>query len=315
MSKKLRTLCCFLVMFVSAGIGFCGESLHYEYPSESAAVMSIPPQLPEYEDSFFKMSPRAILTDKEKKAVAISRDWQEQAISQVSPMRAPAGAIQFVFGLEQPSIICAPFNVTDIELQRGEVIEALVIGDTARWKVETIVSGGDTQHVILKPLDVGLTTSMAIATNRRTYHMRLKSTHDDYMTRIIFAYQDDMSLKIAEQKRAIEAKREQETIPETREYIHDLNFNYAISGKAFWKPVRVYNNGEKTVLEMPVLMTQMEAPSLLVLQQGKETLVNYRVHDKRYIVDQIFEQAVLIAGVGRKQERVTIKYLGLPKKR
>ncbi|STX59154.1 putative conjugal transfer protein trbG [Legionella geestiana] len=35
-------------------------------------------------------------------------------------------------------------------------------------------------------------------------------------------------------------------------------------------------------------------------------MVNYRVQGARYIVDTIFDRAILISGVGRRQERITI---------
>ncbi|TXH83454.1 MAG: P-type conjugative transfer protein TrbG, partial [Thauera aminoaromatica] len=37
---------------------------------------------------------------------------------------------------------------------------------------------------------------------------------------------------------------------------------------------------------------------------------NYRVQGDRYIVDTIFDKAILIAGVGRSQDRVTITRTG-----
>jgi len=43
-----------------------------------------------------------------------------------------------------------------------------------------------------------------------------------------------------------------------------------------------------------------------VYKAAETSIVNYRLQDGRYIVDQIFDQAVLISGVGKRQERVTI---------
>ena len=37
-----------------------------------------------------------------------------------------------------------------------------------------------------------------------------------------------------------------------------------------------------------------------------EALVNYRLQGDRFIVDQLFDKAMLIAGVGSKQTKVTI---------
>ena len=62
---------------------------------------------------------------------------------------------------------------------------------------------------------------------------------------------------------------------------------------------------------------QTEAPTLLVVRKegglfsdDETALVNYRVQGDRYIVDTIFDKAILIAGVGRSQDRVTITRTG-----
>ena len=56
-----------------------------------------------------------------------------------------------------------------------------------------------------------------------------------------------------------------------------------------------------------------EAPTLLVVRKegglftdDETVLVNYRVQGNRYIVDTVFDRAILIAGVGSSQDRVTI---------
>ena len=92
-----------------------------------------------------------------------------------------------------------------------------------------------------------------------------------------------------------------------------MNFKYAIDGAVAWKPVRVYNDGVRTVIQMPAAMAQTEAPALLVVRKegglftDDETVqVNYRVQGDRYIVDTVFDKAILIAGVGHGQDRVTI---------
>lgn len=77
--------------------------------------------------------------------------------------------------------------------------------------------------------------------------------------------------------------------------------------------MRVFNDGRKTIIEMPGTMEQTEAPTLLVVRReggifrDEETvMVNYRVQGNRYIVDTVFDRAILIAGVGGSQDRVTI---------
>ena len=62
----------------------------------------------------------------------------------------------------------------------------------------------------------------------------------------------------------------------------------------------------KTIIQMPPKMKQTEAPSLLVLNGDQEVMVNYRLQGDRFIVDQLFDKAILIAGVGSKQTKITI---------
>jgi len=103
------------------------------------------------------------------------------------------------------------------------------------------------------------------------------------------------------------------TIPSTGEYLGDLDFLYSVSGEASWKPLRVYNDGKKTIIQMPTTFSQQEAPVLMVVRKeggffskDTEVMVNYRLQHDRYIVDAVFDKAYLIAGVGSDQSRVTI---------
>jgi type IV secretion system protein VirB9 len=48
-------------------------------------------------------------------------------------------------------------------------------------------------------------------------------------------------------------------------------------------------------------------PVLLVRRDKAEVLTNYRVKDTTLVVDEVFTEAVLLAGVGKQQQRVIIK--------
>ena len=249
------------------------------------------------------------LTPSEERALRIAREWQAKAATQLTPVPGPDGAIQFLYGAVQPSIVCAVMQVTDIELQAGEQINNINIGDSARWLVEPAVTGAgvaEVQHIVIKPMDVGLETSLMVTTNRRTYHFRLKSHKTQYMPKISFIYPDAVEQRFLALKERQKEEKEKNTIPETQEYLGNLDFDYRISGSAPWKPVRVYNDGTKTIIQMPPKMRQTEAPSLLVMNNDGEALVNYRLQGDRFIVDQLFEKAMLIAGVGSKQTKITI---------
>jgi P-type conjugative transfer protein TrbG len=262
---------------------------------------------------FSKQNP--VLTPQEKAAISIARKWQDTSAKGVRPVAGPEGSIIFMFGAQQINVVCAVLQICDIELQPGEQVNNLHVGDP-RFTVEPAVSGvgsAEIQHLIVKPLDVGLKTSLIVTTNRRTYHIHLRSHRTEYMPRVGFTYTED-AVAQWDAFRAREAKEKQEnTIPGTGEYLGNLNFDYEITGSAAWKPSRVYNDGRKTIIEMPPAMAQSEAPTLLVVRkegrlfkEDETVMVNYRVQGNRYIVDTIFDKAILIAGVGTGQVRVTI---------
>ena len=59
---------------------------------------------------------------------------------------------------------------------------------------------------------------------------------------------------------------------------------------------------------MPPAMKSSEAPALLVNAGSGTQMVNYRVKGNYYVVDRLLADAVLVLGVGRDQDRVTISY-------
>lgn len=256
------------------------------------------------------------LTPQEKAAIAIAEKWQASSATGIKPVPGTDGSIRYLFGAQEPSIVCAVLQVCDVELQAGEQVNSIHLGDTARWTVEPAITGSgqaEIQHLIIKPMDVGLETSLIVTTNRRTYHFRLRSHRTQFMPRVAFTYTEDALVKWdALKSREVKEKRES-TIPQTGEYLGDLNFAYSVDGTVAWKPVRVYNDGQKTIIQMPAAMAQTEAPTLLVVRKDgglftddETVLVNYRIQGDRYIVDTIFDKALLIAGVGSGQDRVVI---------
>jgi type IV secretion system protein VirB9 len=247
---------------------------------------------------------------KEKKAAELARQWIE---AQAMPVRKENGKIVYLYGSTLPTVICAPLSVCDIELQEGEkIVGKPMIGDSARWEALPALSGVGTNqisHIIVKPFEANLTTTLIITTSRRTYHIKLVSSNKNWTPRVGFTYPDDIDRQWQLYNAEAVASAERKTMPETRENIDALNFEYEVSGKAPWRPVRVYNDGVKTYIQMPSAMAQTEAPALLVLgSDGGKQIVNYRLKKDRFIVDQIFSKAILIAGVGSSQDKVVITY-------
>lgn len=241
----------------------------------------------------------------EATAAGMSREWRN---SRPVVVRGGQGEVLFAYGLSQPQVVCAPLQVCDIAFQPGEALLNVDIGDRARWKVTPARSGaGPTErvHLIIKPVDVGLQSSLVVTSNRRVYHLGLRSHPTEYMARVAFDYPDDPAVLAAQ----LDAANPSGPAGAVEGDIGaaGLNFAYGIYGKAPWRPERVYNDGTKTYVDMPRRMETSEAPTLLVIGPGKQQrLVNYRINDRRYIVDQIFDRAVLITGTGKRQTKITL---------
>lgn len=254
------------------------------------------------------------LSSQEKYALKMAKKWQRGSKTS-KPFRASDGSLSFIYGSGQIRLVCAPLQLCDVALQPGEQFQNMNVGDP-RFIIEPSITGsGFNQqvHLIIKPQDVGLDSSLVVTTDRRTYHFRLKSDRYQFIPYVSFIYPEDAKAKWRLIQQIQAARRKANTLPETNEYLGNLNFNYRIGGNARVKPVRVYNDGKKTIIEMPQSMTNNEAPALLVLREhglfhkAEAVMVNYRLQGCRYIVDSVFDKAVLIIGSGSSQEKITIK--------
>lgn len=239
----------------------------------------------------------------EAKGTGISGQWRG---SRGLVTKGPDGKVIFLFGEVQPSVVCSPLQVCDIELQAGEVVRDVLLGDTVRWKVEPATSGavgGQAIHLVVKPSEPGLVTSMVVTTSRRTYHVQLKSHQSQYMARVGFEYPEDVSAKLAD----VNARLEASTIPGAGVPAEQLNFQYSVSGRAGWRPTRVYSDGIKTYIQFPRSLAGQDAPVLFVVSGGENRIVNYRIKGNMMIVDYQVDRAVLVSGVGWKQDKITIR--------
>jgi P-type conjugative transfer protein TrbG len=240
------------------------------------------------------------MTYKESKGTGLSETWRGAA---GVVTRGADGKVIYLFGETQPSVVCSPLQVCDIELQGGEVVRDVLVGDTVRWKVEPATSGAANDqaiHLVVKPAEAGLVTSMVVTTSRRTYHIQLKSHPSQYMARVGFEYPQDVSSKLADVNARLETGSLAGTAPEA------LSFAYSLRGSASWKPKRVYSDGQKTYIQFPKTVRGQDAPVLFVVSGGQNRIVNYRMKSDVMVVDYVVERAILISGVGWRQQKITI---------
>lgn len=228
------------------------------------------------------------------------------------------GKYTFTFGEGMPVVECTVLAVCDIELQSGEIIQNVFLGDNKRWQSMPGFSGGDgvgeTPHIVVKPKRNDIRTTMIVTTNRRTYHLVLVSTASRYMARVSFDYPDtmDKGWKEVSDRQKIEGEKKrlasEKAARKVDNRVDNLDFGYSVEGDAKWKPHRVYSDGIKTYIEIPEAGDSMEIPILMVVGNGgKEQMVRYRFSGNRYKVDQVLERAVMLSGVGDDQARVVIE--------
>ncbi len=252
-------------------------------------------------------APETRLTAKEQKALLQAETYLNGA----QYPRRDGHRVLYLYGAGQPVLICSPLNVCLIELEAGENIRpgSVHLGDQARWQVSPIMGAGERTHLVVKPTDVGLETTMAIVTDRRTYYLRLVSRLEDHMPAIAWLYPGDLEDRMGAFYATEAARKQEQVFVATGEDIAKLDFNYTVSGcsTCLWRPLRVYNDGEQTIIQLGRSMPELEAPALLVVSGKTEGLANYRLSGDRYVVDHVFEEAILVAGLGASRDKVRIK--------
>jgi type IV secretion system protein TrbG len=246
------------------------------------------------------------LLQKEKNAANLSAKW----IYSNDALTTKDGRVLFSYATSMPTIICSPLNLCDLALQEGEIVRDAHVGDKVRWLITPAMSGsGEKQitHLIIKPKALNLNTSLFIATNKRSYHLRLKSRAAEFMPKVGFKFPRNVEQNQKElSKERLELEKSNRALTKLRSRPQIFR-NYKVIGKSKWKPIDVYNDGLKTVIKLPASILSQEAPALLQLTQGEKLkLMNYRIIRNNYVVDSVFDKAVLLAGTGRVQERIEI---------
>ena len=256
-----------------------------------------------------------------RRAAEIFRKTGEAAVIKQS------GSVVFPFGESQPVVKCSPLRACDVELQAGERVLGVAVGDAERWITSPLESGdpeSPTPHVIVKPKEYNLATNLVIGTTRRTYHVGLVSIAEPrvqageiaYHRHVAFYYPGELVQRWATAERlALErrARREPPAAVEITGFSLDrLNFAYTIKAgkKAPWVPTTVFDDGEHVYIRLPRSVKSADLPAVLVEATGGELAVpNYRLRGDWYVVDGLFRRAELVVGAGRQKRKVEIRSL------
>ena len=206
-------------------------------------------------------------------------------------------------------LYAAPGQETDIALEPGEQLVGsgpVAAGDTVRWIIGDTESGsGATKrvHILVKPSRADLLTNLVINTDRRTYHLEMRSSERTYMASLSWSYAQDQLIALRQQNQRAEAAQPVASGVD----LDALNFRYRVEGDTPpWRPLRAYDDGRQVHIEFPRGIAQGEMPPLWVIgAEGGAELVNYRVRGHFMIVDRLFAAAELRLG-GEHQKTVRI---------
>jgi type IV secretion system protein VirB9 len=194
-------------------------------------------------------------------------------------------------------VYAQPLRVCDIRLEPGErAAEAPFVSDSERWMLGAGVSyenGAAVQHIYVKPTERGLEASLIINTDRRTYHLILRSFQDVFMPMVRWRYP---FTGLPENYAApLQAERGAGGLPEPEDGgagidPRFLSFNYRVTYSLFkkpkWLPELVYDDGKKTYITFPEDALQSAFPAVF---ENRSDIVNYRVTRNIVIIDRLIE--------------------------
>lgn len=245
----------------------------------------------------------------EDAAVSQAKIWQ--AGGQAKPLMSSDGKVVFAFGQSMPKLTCSPGRACDIEMEPGERVKKVILADGVNWQwdaAESVERGKAIQHVVVQPKDKDLETNVIITTDRRTYHIKLYAPKVEgaYLNRIGFYYPDALVSSWEDRMRseanALEKEADMNVMPSAVSPM-DLAFDYRIEGDADFKPLRVFNDGERVYMTMPENLRTGEHPVFSLLdEKGKQMVVNYRRQEDKatgtihYVIDKLFAKGELRRG-------------------
>ncbi len=217
----------------------------------------------------------------------------------------------------KPIIACSTYHFCIVQLEAGETLNSYSLGDTQDWKTNAFVTGsGKTASISVqvKPVQNNLSTDMTISTNKRTYLIGLVAKPHAETTVLRFYYPRETMIAAIARSHQLQQHNEDSSVVNatslikgTQTTLDHVNFNYKIKGQSPpWRPLRVFDDGNKTYIEMPAISSRFGLPVLYLARRRKMQMVNYRYEKPYFVVDGLFSRAWLVSGKGKEQTRVEL---------
>lgn len=298
---KIITVCAPFTLLVG-----CAKHVTYnpsDFVNPNREIIKNKPIIPTKVDATFAMG----------NDPAVEKAYQQFAKTGLAQNINSAGFKTFSYDpRKRPIITCAPLHLCVVQLEQGELINNIELGDSADWLVNTALVGtksAGSYQVAVKPKLYDVSTDMVITTDKRTYNIGLLSKKGETTHVANFYYPQDT---LDETNKQFSSDENQVVSSEaasnsTLTNLNHLNFNYVLKGdNTSWAPTRVFDDGNKTFIEMPSISERLNLPVLYILKNKQLALVNYRYKKPYYIVDGLFAKAFLISGKGDSQGRIEI---------
>ena len=91
--------------------------------------------------------------------------------------------------------------------------------------------------------------------------------------------------------------------------IGNITYPYVVSGdkRLPWFPKRVFTDGKKVFIEMPVGVSRSELPAPMAINfKGQREVVNFRYYRPYFVIDTLFDKGILVIGTDKYQQIITI---------
>jgi type IV secretion system protein VirB9 len=172
-----------------------------------------------------------------------------------------------------------------------------------------MAGGATVSHIYVKPKETGLAASLIINTDRRAYHILLRSYSETYMPIVRWQYKlyefpkgffaregggqaGGASLEVSHETGAVDP----------RFLSFDYKIVYELLDRPQWLPRLVYDDGKKTYIAFEESILVNEFPAVF---ENRSDVVNYRVSANLIIIDKLIERVTL--KLGKRAVRVEKK--------
>ncbi len=289
---------------------------------------TVEPSLPTNEiDAKFVDASKNFTYDNSPEVKAAVKEFSE---SGKAPIVKRAGFVQFPFGEVQPILNCEPNYGCDIELEAGEQVKAVILGNEPLWDYLVWESNQQFEpisHVTIGPRVSLARTNAIIGTNRRTYHLELISTEkSEYVRSAKFYYPRERLREFQTRQRRESALEAKKASAEKRSKLLNegalpyqvVSFGWEITGDdVSWRPVRVFDDSAHIYLQFPEHIVFEDLPGVYaptadgdlaqpVWRTVKPEEGRSREKGSYIMVDGMYEELRLVGGFRGKQQTVTI---------